>query len=71
MYEEIIEYRDRCKKYSETAPTPENSLYWKERFEECETLLKLYREKKMHWGDWERMKAMADLNRMDRDVESD
>lgn len=66
MIEEVEEYKIGCEKSIKEAPTLDNALYWQERLQECETLLTLFREMKMHWNDWARMKQIADLNRMER-----
>lgn len=66
MPEEVAEYKTRCERFITDAPTIENALYWKERANECETLLTLFKEMKMCWSDWAKMKQIAELNREER-----
>lgn len=68
MVEEVEEYAQKCLEYLKEAPTPENASYWQERANECETLLNLFKEMKMAWSDWARMKQIAQVNREDREM---
>lgn len=68
MPEEVAEYKISCEKSIAEAPTPENAYYWRKRADECERLLKLFREMKMAWNDWARMKEIAELNREEREM---
>lgn len=63
MYEEVIEYQDRCLTYIQEASSRDNAMYWQERYNECKTLLTLFNEMKMCWSDWARMRSIAILNR--------
>ena len=66
MVEETEEYAKRCLTYIKEAESTENAEYWLERVNECRTLLRLFKEHKMYWSDWARMKEIAELNREDR-----
>jgi hypothetical protein len=63
MVEEVEEYAGKCLTYIKEAESTENAEYWLEMHQECKTLLNLFREMKMCWIDWARMKQIATLNR--------
>lgn len=64
--EEVEAYKNECEKFIKEAETPENAAYWQKQAEECKELLTLFREMKMVWSDWARMKLIAELNRQGR-----
>lgn len=68
MVEEVEEYAKKCLDCLKEAPTPENAFYWQEMANECKTLLNLFKEMKMAWSDWARMKQIAELNREVRSI---
>lgn len=63
MPEEVQEYKVVCADNIAQADTSEAALYWRSMFDECEMLLNLFKEMKMTWCDWSRMKQIADINR--------
>ena len=68
MVEEVEEYKVSCADCIAEADTSKNALYWKARYDECEMLLTLFKEMKMSWYDWARMKQIANLNREEREL---
>ena len=63
MPEEVKQYKVVCADCIAQADTSEAALYWKSMLDECEMLLILFKEMKMTWFDWARMKQIADINR--------
>lgn len=68
MHEEVEQYKKSCEKCLEKSLMKENVQHWEEMIRQCERLLELYRERKMSWTDWEKMKEIAELNRYERKV---
>ena len=68
MPEEVKQYKVVCADNIAQADTSEAALYWRRMFDECEMLLNLFKEMKMTWFDWSRMKQIADINRELREV---
>lgn len=66
MPEEVEEYATKCLMYLKEAENTENAEYWLERVNECRMLIRLFKEMKMVWSDWARMKQIAELNREER-----
>jgi hypothetical protein len=69
LKEELEEYLKRCEVYylCELQDNNEHTAnFYYTKIQECKNLLTLYNERKLSLSDWQEIKKIAEINRMNR-----
>ena len=71
MKEEVEDYLKKCEKHylwELEEGNEDTAKYFLGEVERCKTILALYNEMKMYPSDWQEMKKIAEINRINRSM---